>query len=309
MAERPVVGFIGVGLMGWGMARNVVEKGYALRVVAHRKREAVEDLVGRGAVECADVAELARASDVTVLCVTGAPEVEANVAVIAEHARPGHVIVDTSTSEPDVTARLAAGLADAGVTLIDAPLSRSPAQAWTGELTTFVAGDPATVARVRPLLETWASAVIPVDGPAGTAHAIKLVNNLVALGYAAVWSECYAVIRKLGVAPGIFREIVGNSGMNCANFQNFSKYIVEGDPEGHRFTLANAFKDLGYYERMATRHGAATLMSDGALQTLKLALSQGMGERYVPEMVDIVLALNGDLATGTDPAALAKAGS
>jgi hypothetical protein len=120
------------------------------------------------------------------------------------------------------------------------------------------------------------------------------VNNLVALGYAAVWSECYAMIEKLGVAPGVFREVVTNSGMNCLNFQNFSKYIVDGDPEGHRFTLSNALKDLSYYERMATEKGAATLMSDGALQTLKLGVSQGRGADYVPQMVDIVLALNGD---------------
>jgi len=69
---------------------------------------------------------------------------------------------------------------------------------------------------------------------------------------------------------------------------------VEGDPNAHKFTLANCFKDLAYYERMATRAGAATLMSDGALQTLKLALSMGMGERYITEMVDAVLKLNGD---------------
>ena len=71
-----------------------------------------------------------------------------------------------------------------------------------------------------------------------------------------------------------------NSGMNCGNFQNFAKYPVEGDPSGHKFTIANAFKDLSYYERLATRHRAATLMSDGALQTLKLGMAMGFGERY-----------------------------
>lgn len=294
MEEPPVVGFIGVGLMGWGMAKNAVEKGFPLRVVAHRKREAVDDLVGRGAVECADVAEMAGQCDITVLCVTGAPQVEANVATVAGNARPGHVIIDTSTSEPDMTARLAGELDEKGMALVDAPLSRTPVQAWSGELTTYVSGDPATVERVQPLLATWASAIIPVEGPAGTAHAVKLVNNLVSLGYAALWSECYATIRKLGVAPGTFREIVTNSGMNCPNFQNFSKYVVDGDPEGHKFTLANGAKDLAYYERMATGYRATTLMSDGVLQTLKLAVSQGMGERYMAEMVDVVLKLNGD---------------
>jgi 3-hydroxyisobutyrate dehydrogenase-like beta-hydroxyacid dehydrogenase len=114
----------------------------------------------------------------------------------------------------------------------------------------------------------------------------------VALGYAAVWAECFAMVRKIGADPAVFREVVSNSGMNCLNFQNFARYPVEGDASGHKFTIANAFKDLGYYERMATRLQAATLMSDGALQTLKLGMAMGMGERFVPEMADIVLALN-----------------
>ena len=126
----------------------------------------------------------------------------------------------------------------------------------------------------------------------GSAHALKLINNLVALGYAAVWAECFAMVRKVGADPAVFREILTNSGMNCLNFQNFARYPVEGDASGHKFTIANAFKDLSYYERMATRHRAATLMSDGALQTLKLGMAMGMGERFVPEMADIVRTLN-----------------
>lgn len=80
--------------------------------------------------------------------------------------------------------------------------------------------------------------------------------------------------------------------MNCGNFQNFSKYAVEGDPNAHKFTIANACKDLTYYTRMADGLGAATLLSDGTLQTLKLGMAMGMGGRYVPEMVDIVRGLN-----------------
>lgn len=300
MAERPVVGFVGVGLMGWGMAKNAVEKGWPLRVIAHRKREAVDDLVKRGAREVASLAEMAGEADVVVLCVTGSPEVEATVAGLLPAARPGLTILDASTSDPEVTERLAAELAGKGVTLLDAPLSRTPVQAWAGELTTFVGGPAELVEKWRPLLATWASAIIPTGGPVGSAHALKLINNLVALGYAAVWAECFAMAKKVGAAPGVLREVISNSGMNCANFQNFAKYAVEGDPEAHRFSIANAFKDLSYYERLATRHRAATLMSDGALQTLKLGMAMGMGARYVPEMTDIVLALNGD-ARGGEP--------
>lgn len=294
MADKPVVGFVGVGLMGWGMAKNAVEKGYPLRVIAHRKREAVDDLVRRGAREVATLDEMAAAADIVVLCVTGAPQVQAVVDDLVPSARPGLTIIDASTSEPHVSARLAEELAGRGITFVDAPLSRTPQHTWEGEATTYVGGPADVFERIRPLLETWANAVIPVGGPVGSAHAVKLVNNLVALGYAAVWAECYATLDKLGIPPAVLREVVTNSGMNCGNFQNFSKYAVDGDPSGHKFTISNACKDLGYYTRMADGLGAATLLSDAAFQTLKLGMAMGMGERYVPEAVDIVRTLNGD---------------
>lgn len=294
MADKEVVGFIGVGMMGWGMAKNAVEKGWPVRVTAHRSRKAVEDLVGRGAVECGSIAEMAGHCDVIVMCVTGAPEVEASVAEIVKTARPGLTILDSSTSEPDVSARLAEELGAKGITFLDAPLSRTPQHAWDGELTTYVGGPVEEVERMRPLMSAWASVVIPVKGPVGAAHAIKLANNVVALGYVAVWSETYAMVRRMGADPAVFHEVVSNSGMNCGNFQNYSKFVLEGDPEGHRFSIANALKDLTYYNRMANRSGAATLASDGALQMLKLAGAMGYGDRFVPEMYAAALALNGD---------------
>jgi 3-hydroxyisobutyrate dehydrogenase-like beta-hydroxyacid dehydrogenase len=298
MSEKPVVGFVGVGLMGWGMAKNAVEKGWPLRVVAHRRREAVDDLVGRGAREVADVATLAAESDVIVMCVTGAPEVEANVAEIVKTARSGLTIIDSTTSDPVVTARLAEELKAREIDLIDAPLSRTPAHAWDGELTTYVGGPAALIEKWRPLLATWANVIIPVGGPAGSAHAIKLINNLVGIGFAAIWSECYAMVRKVGADPAVFHEVVSNSGMNCGNWQNYSKYVLEGDASGHRFSIANALKDLTYYNRLANSHKAATLMSDGALQMLKLGNAMGFAERFMPEMCEIVFALNGTPAAG-----------
>lgn len=100
MADRPVTGFVGVGLMGWGMAKNAVEKGWPLRVIAHRKREAVDDLVKRGAREVKSLDEMAAEAEIIVLCVTGAPEVQAIVDDIVPSARPGLTIVDTSTRSP-----------------------------------------------------------------------------------------------------------------------------------------------------------------------------------------------------------------
>ncbi len=153
MTER--IGFIGVGLMGHGMAKNIVEKGFPLTVLAHRKREAVDDLMGRGAHEAASPRAVAEASDVVVLCVTGSPQVEAIVLGEDGLAAAGKplLIIDCSTSEPASTRRLAAELAPKGITFIDAPLSRTPKDAWEGTLDVMVGGEPAAVARARPILE------------------------------------------------------------------------------------------------------------------------------------------------------------
>ena len=179
------------------------------------------------------------------------------------------------------------------MTFIDAPLSRTPAHAWEGELTTFVGGPTEVVEKWRPLFSTWASAILPTGGPVGSAHALKLVNNLISIGYAALWSECYAMMGKIGLEPKVLRELIENTGMNCGNFQNFSKYICDGDPNAHQFSLSNCLKDMTYYNRMASKYNVATLMSDGALETLKLGINMGFGERNIPETVDILHRLNG----------------
>jgi hypothetical protein len=122
-ATRPTVGFIGVGLMGHGMAKNIVTKGYRLVVLGHRNREPVEHLKTLGATEARTPRELAAQCDIVHLCVTGSPQVEANLrgpdGVIAG-GRPGLVVIDCSTSNPVSTLALGDELRAAGMTLVDA---------------------------------------------------------------------------------------------------------------------------------------------------------------------------------------------
>jgi hypothetical protein len=158
-ATRPTVGFIGVGLMGHGMAKNIVEKGYPLVVLGHSKRAPVEHLKSLGAREASTPRDLAALCDVVHLCVTGSPQVEANLrgpdGVIAS-AKKGLIVVDCSTSNPVSTLALGDELKAAGMTLVDAPLSRTPVEAEAGTLDTMVGADPDTFARIRPVLDTWA---------------------------------------------------------------------------------------------------------------------------------------------------------
>ena len=297
MKER--VGFVGVGLMGHGMAKNLIEKGWPVTVLAHRKREAIEDLKARGAVEAANLSALAAASDVVILCVTGSPQVEAVIlgdGGLASAGRP-LLIVDCSTSDPASTTRLAAELAAKGMALIDAPLSRTPKDAWEGTLDVMVGGDPEAVARARPLLEAFAGRVI-ATGPVGTGHTMKLLNNFVSLGYAAIYSEALMVGAKAGLTSQVFDSVIRGGRMDCPFYQTFFKYVLERDANAHRFTLANSLKDLTYLASFAQALGVANPVGATVRNSYASAVAAGEGGSYVPTLSDFVARANGAPTAG-----------
>jgi hypothetical protein len=292
MTER--IGFIGVGLMGHGMAKNIVEKGFPLTVLAHRKREAVDDLLGRGASEAASPRAVAEASDVVVLCVTGSPQVEAIVSGPDGLVSAGKplLVIDCSTSEPASTRRLAAELVPKGITFIDAPLSRTPKDAWEGTLDVMVGGDPAAVARAMPILKTFGGRIVET-GPVGTGHTMKLLNNFVSMGYAALYSEALTVGAKAGLSPKVFDAVIQNGRMDCPFYQTFRKYVIERDRNAHRFTLANASKDMSYLAGFALALGVVNPVGAAVRNSYAQAVATGHGEDYVPMLSDLVAEWNG----------------
>ena len=158
MNAKQRIGIVGAGLMGHGIAKNLVEKGFPLAVRGHRNRVPIDDLVKRGATEVKTNADLARASDIVILCVTGAPEVEDvifGVDGIAGAASPGTIVVDTSTSEPSTTAKMREALAKQDVRFVDAPLARTPVEAEQGRLNTMVGADDSTFAELKPVLAAY----------------------------------------------------------------------------------------------------------------------------------------------------------
>jgi 3-hydroxyisobutyrate dehydrogenase-like beta-hydroxyacid dehydrogenase len=296
---RHAVGFIGTGLMGHGMAKNIVEKGHPLRVLAHRNREPIEDLISRGAGEAASASDLAQSCDVIFVCVTGSPQVEAIVRGpdgIKAGARDGLIVVDTSTSDPTSTLTLADELAALGVRLVDAPLSRTPKEAWEGTLDTMVGADPDTFAAIRPILETWAAKIVHV-GPVGAGHKLKLLNNFIAMGYGALYAEALALGQKAGIAPETFHAIISGGRMDCGFYQTFMRYVIEGDRNAHRFTLRNAHKDMRYLASMALSAGMANPIGGAVKDFYAIAEAQGRGDDYVPMLSDVVAALNGTVLT------------
>ena len=292
------IGFIGLGLMGHGMARNIVEKGYPLTVIAHRNRQPVEDLVGRGAVEAKSLRELAERSSIVFICVTGSREVEALIRGadgLKAHMKPGSVIVDCSTADPTSTVALAEELAAVGIALADAPLGGTPVQAAEGQLSAMVGATPETFARIKPVLDTWAGAKIVRLGGPGDGHKMKLLNNFVSLGYAAIYAEAMTLATKTGLTPEIFDSVLRGSRMDCGFYQTFMGYTIEGNREAHKFTLSNAFKDLTYLESMADAAKVVNPIGNAVKNSFGMAVATGGNgaENYVPHLPEYIGRANG----------------
>jgi 3-hydroxyisobutyrate dehydrogenase-like beta-hydroxyacid dehydrogenase len=287
------IGFAGLGLMGHGMAKNIVEKGYPLTVAAHRSRQAVDDLVRRGAGE-ASVEDLAARATIVFLTLPGSPQVAEAVARMAPHLRPGSVVVDCSTSDPTVTERLATDLAAKGIRFADAPLSRTPKEAWEGTLDCMVGADPEVFARLRPVIAPWAGKIVHI-GRTGDGHRMKLLNNFLSLGYAAIYAEALALAAKVGISTATFDSVIRGGRMDCGFYQTFMGYALDGNREAHRFTLSNAYKDLRYLESMANAATVTTTMASAVKNSFAGAVARGGAgpEDYVPHLTDFVARTNG----------------
>jgi 3-hydroxyisobutyrate dehydrogenase-like beta-hydroxyacid dehydrogenase len=299
MSEKPqeneTIGFIGLGMMGHGIAKNIVDKGYHLTVIAHRNRTPVDDLIGRGASEAPSLAELAARSSIVFLCVTGSPEVEAAVrgpGGLAAHLQPGAIVVDCSSSDPSSTVQLAAELKAKGIDFADAPLSRTPKEAWEGTLDTMVGAEDAVFSRLRPILDTWAGKIVHIGGVAD-GHRMKLLNNFISLGYGALYAEALALADRVGISADRFDSVIRGGRMDCGFYQTFMRFTLEGDRDAHKFSLANAFKDLRYLESMANGAGLVNPVGNAVKNAYAVAVAAGGAADYVPMLPAYVDRLNG----------------
>lgn len=299
--SKPTVGFVGVGLMGHGMAKNLVSKGWPLVVLGHRKREPVEHLKSLGAREAATPRELAAQCEIVHLCVTGSPQVEATMRGengLLAGARPGTVIIDCSTSNPVSTLALADEAQARGVHFVDAPLSRTPKEAEAGTLDTMVGAEPEVFARIEPVLRAWAGNVVHL-GPVGLGHKMKLVNNFIAMGYAALFSEALAIARRSGLSVEQFHAVIGSGRMRSPFYDTFMQWTLAGDENAHRFTISNAHKDMRYLSAMANEAGAVNLLQPQVKNMFAAMEAAGQGERFVPMLADFIAGMNGLAPAGS----------
>ncbi len=297
------VGLIGAGLMGHGIGKNIVEKGFALNVMAHRNREPVDDLLKRGAKELTSAADIATHSDLVILCVTGTPQVEETVYGengLMKGAKKGLIIADCSTAVPDSTIKIAADLALHGITLVDTPMTRTPKEAEAGKLGLMVGGDAAVIDVIRPVLNTFSDLIVHC-GATGAAHQVKLINNFMSLAHAAVAAEAITVATKAGINMEALRDVIMGGGAQSVMFGRLINVPLHDDDSHAKFAIRNARKDLRYYTNMTENMPVASPIAETIHQTYVLADTQGYGERYVPRLIDMMVKNAGGVDSTSTP--------
>ena len=294
MNAKQVVGLVGAGIMGRGIGKNLLEKGFGLNVMAHRNRAVVDELIGLGATEVESVAELVTAGDFVISCLPSIPAVtevfEGSDGVLA-HARPGTGLIDTSTSDPVLTRRLHEQATKKGLHLVDAPLLGPPQKAWDGTISLAVGGDEAGVKRCMPVLEAFSKETFQTGGP-GSGHTVKLINNAVTLTNSAILYEAFTVARKQGVDLETLYKALDASMASSKRLHVIAPALMKND-HTKTFGLNVATKDVVLYSALTTALGIPSLVGDSTRQLHQLACAMGFGDENVTRIATALAQLAG----------------
>ncbi len=285
MGEQVKVGFVGLGVMGKPMARNLMKAGFAL-TVHNRSRGAVEELAAEGARRAFSPAEVARASEFVVTCLPGPADVDLvylGPDGILSGAQPGSVLIDMSTIDPGTHAKIAAAAAGRGIGYLDAPVSGGPAGAQSATLTIMVGGDAATLERARPVLGAMGQRIYHM-GPVGAGAATKLINNLMAAVNAAGMAEGMVMAVKFGLDPALFAEVVGNSSGASRMFSSLVPEILKRNFEPG-FAIDLHYKDARLACDLAGLLGVRLLLGSLATQVLQEARGAGLGKKAIDAQI------------------------
>jgi len=284
------IGMVGIGMMGHGIATNLLKHGHALALLEHSGNQPLDALKAAGAVSFTSAAELAARSEVVILVLTGSPQVEAVLTGphgVLAGLKPGSVVIDCSTAIPASTIRMAQAVKAAGSGMLDAPMTRTPKEAAEGRLNLLVGGDADLFAALRPVLACFAENITHV-GAVGAGHSMKLLHNYVSLGSVALLAEAAACAQRNGVAPEIFVDVLAKGGGGGTALERLKPYLLSGDSTGLRFSISNACKDLTYYNTMAGDAGAELAIAASVLSTLEGALARAAPGALLPELASLL---------------------
>jgi 3-hydroxyisobutyrate dehydrogenase-like beta-hydroxyacid dehydrogenase len=285
------IGFIGLGVMGEPMCRNLARKGGAVVTAYDRAAEPLARLAADGVKAAPSLAALSAASDVVFLCLPSGAHVEAvcrGPEGLLATARPGQVIADCGTSPVALARALHAEFAAKGAVFADAPIARTRQAAEDGTLSIMVGADDSTFATLRPLLACCASEVTQC-GPVGTGQIAKIMNNMVLVQTVVALCEALAVARQAGMDGAVlFNTLAKGSADSFALRNHGMKAMLPGLFPERAFSTEYALKDLGYALELAKEAGIAVPGAELAAATLKRAIAAGDGALYWPVISRVV---------------------
>jgi len=284
------IGMIGIGMMGHGIASNLLKHGHPLTVLEHPGNQPLDTLRAAGVHTCRSAKELASQCEVVILCVTGSPQVEAVLTGddgVLQGMKPGTILIDCSTAIPTSTEKLAHLVIAHGGQFLDSPMTRTPKEAAEGRLNLLVGGDPQLFEACKPLLSCFAENIVHA-GPIGAGHRMKLLHNYVSLGMVTLLAEAAACAQRSDVDAKTFVDVLTMGGGWGAALERLKPFMLAGDNSGLRFSMANALKDLNYYNAMAEDAHADHTVAAAVKRTLEMACEEADPQKLLPEIIPVI---------------------
>jgi hypothetical protein len=289
MSAFKTIGFIGLGVMGEPICRNLVKKS-GVRVLAFDlAAEPLQRLHGEGAEIAASVTDLAGASDIVFLCLPSAKHVRAVFeGGISGNIRQGQIVVDLGTSSVSQTRDFAALLQAKGASWLDAPIARTRQAAQDGTLSVMVGGPRELYDRIEPLIRRFATDVTHC-GDVGAGQVTKILNNMVLFETVNALAEAVAVARASGVDPKLLLETLSKGSADSFALRNHGlKAIVPGVFPERAFSTEYALKDLSYALELAGDAGIKLRGAELIGTILQEAIDAGSGENYFPVIAKLI---------------------
>jgi 3-hydroxyisobutyrate dehydrogenase-like beta-hydroxyacid dehydrogenase len=289
--KAPILGFIGLGVMGGPMCRNAVSKHAAPLYAFDMNDAAAAEARAAGAKIAGSVAEVAAQADVIFLSLPGGKQVHEvclGEGGIADAAKPGTIIVDLSTTSVADARSTGSRLAAAGLQFADAPVARTREAAQAGTLSIMVGASTELFARIEPLLRYMGSDVT-LCGETGCGQVVKLINNTLLFEHVAALAEMMVVAERAGVtAETLINAISKGSGDSFALRNHGLKAMAPRNFPERAFPSNYVLKDMGYCIELAESCGVEPRLPNLAMEYYQAAVDQGIGHKYFPAIIELI---------------------
>ena len=286
-----MLGFIGLGVMGAPMCRNLAAKsGQEVRAF-DSDLDALSQMDEAGVTPAESIRDVAEHADIVFLSLPGGPHVNAvcmGAGSLLTHLKPGGLVVDFSTTPVNLARDLSARFLARGIQFADAPVARTREAAKDGTLSVMVGGPEHVFARIKPLLEHIASDVTYCGGP-GAGQAMKIINNMVLFQNVVALAEALALILHAGLDPQLAFNVLAKGSADSFALRNHGmKAMLKNSFPEKVFSSEYALKDIRYALRLSEEAGVFLHGADNAKETIKKAIRAGHGKAYFPVLAKVV---------------------